>query len=112
MSFNAAILGTEPTSYWPLTDSTGATCHDEMGINDAVVKNSAVKLAAIPFGNSSVPYFDGQIGSVLTVANDPQYSQPFANALSVAAWICPLAVDNSNTAGSVDDFVYFLEKAV
>jgi len=112
MSFNAAILETEPTSYWPLTDSTGATCHDEMGIHDAVVKNSGVKLAAIPFGNSSVPYFDGQIGSVLTVANDPQYSQPFANALSVAAWICPLAVDNSNTAGSVDDFVYFLEKAV
>jgi hypothetical protein len=112
MSIITAILDTAPTSYWPLTDRSGTTCHDEMEFHDAVVNNSGVKLAAIPFGDSSVPYFDGGIGSVLSVANDPQYSQPFANALSLAAWICPLAVDNAHTAGTTDKYVHFLEKAV
>src|SRR5262249_27590703 len=40
--------------------------------------------------------------------------QPYANALSVAAWICPLALDNEFTLGAVDHdhYVHYLEKAV
>jgi Concanavalin A-like lectin/glucanases superfamily len=107
-----SILDTEPTSYWPLTDVDGATCHDEMGLHDAVVNGTGVKLAAIPFGDASAPYFDGEIGSFLTIASDPQYSQPFANSFSIIAWMCPLALDNAHTVGSVDQYVHFLEKAV
>ena len=109
---NTAIRETEPTSYWPLSDTIGTMCRDEMGLHDAVVNGTGVKLAAIPFGAVSVPYFDGEIGSILTVADDPQYSQPYANALAVAAWICPLALDNANAGGSTDQYVHFLEKAV
>ena len=112
MSLNSAILDTEPTSYWPLSDVTGPNCRDEIGLHDAVLNSTGVKLAAIPFGDAFAPYFDGEIGSVLTVANDPKYSQPYANALSVAAWICPLALDNQFTLGSTDQYVHYLEKAV
>src|SRR6516164_341086 len=112
MSLNTAILDTEPTSYWPLSDITGPNCRDEIGLHDAVLNSTGVKLAAIPFGDAFAPYLDGEIGSVLTVANDPQYSQPYANALSVAAWICPLALDNQFTLGSTDQYVHYLEKAV
>ncbi len=48
---------------------------------------------------ANAPYFDGELGSILTVDGDPQYSQPYANVLSVAAWICPLALDNTTTQG-------------
>jgi Concanavalin A-like lectin/glucanases superfamily len=112
MSLDAAILDTTPTSYWPLTDDGNGLCHDEMNLNDATSNSGGVKLAAIPFGNASVPYFDGAIGSTLTVADAPQYSQPYANALSVAAWICPLALDNLNTTGATDQHVHFLGKGV
>ena len=112
MSLKTAILNTEPTSYWPATDVTGASCRDEMGLHDALVNSVGVKLAAIPFGAASAPYFDGEIGSVLTVDDDPRYSQPYANALSLAAWVCPLALDNAYTGGSTDQYVHFLEKAV
>jgi hypothetical protein len=112
MNLNTTILDTGPTSYWPLDDAAGGSCHDETGLHDAMVSSAAVKLAAIPFGAASAPYFDGEIGSVLTVVDDAQYSQPFANALTVAAWICPLALDNAQTAGSRDQYVHFLEKAV
>jgi hypothetical protein len=112
MSLKAAIVDTEPTSYWPLTDTVGPNCRDEVGLHDALVNGPGVKLAAIPFGDARAPYFDGEIGSVLTVADDPQYSQPYANALSVAAWICPLALDNEHTVGSTDQYVHFCEKAL
>jgi hypothetical protein len=112
MSLDAAILDTTPTSYWPLTDDGNGLCHDEMSLNDATSNSDGVKLAAIPFGNASVPYFDGAIGSTLTIADAPQYSQPYANALSVAAWICPLALDNLNTTGATDQHVHFLGKGV
>ena len=101
-SLKTAILSTEPTSYWPLTDVTGASCRDEMGLHDALVNSVGGELAAIPFGAASAPYFDGEIGSVLTVDDDPRYSQPYANALSVAAWVCPLALNNAYTGGSTD----------
>src|SRR5215470_7477221 len=112
MSLLATILDTGPTSYWPLTDGSDGLCHDQMGLNNASTSSSGVKLAAIPFGSASAPYFDGEIGSTLTVANAPQYSQSYANALSVAAWICPLMLDNANTAGTMDQYVHFLGKAV
>ena len=110
MSSKTAILDTEPTSYWPLDDVTGTSCHDEMGLHDALASSTGVKLAAVPFGAASAPYFDGELGSVLTVAADPQYSQPFANALTVATWICPLALDNAHTGGSSDHYVHLLER--
>jgi len=37
MSIKDAILGTQPTSYWPLDDVGGAACHDEMGLHAASV---------------------------------------------------------------------------
>jgi hypothetical protein len=112
MSTKTTILGTQPRSYWPLDDLTGSSCHDELGLHDASVPAEGVDLAIIPFGASQTPYFDGELRSVLTIDSDPQYSQAFANALSVAAWICPLALDNTHTAGTADQFVHLLEKAV
>ena len=101
MSIKDAILNTSPTSYWPLDDLDGLSCHDEMGLHDASVPTQGVTLAVIPFGTSQAPYFDGALESFLTIGNDPKYSQPHANALTVAAWICPLALDNVNTTVEV-----------
>jgi hypothetical protein len=112
MTVKTAILATQPTSYWPLDDAAGTSCHDEMGLHEASVPIAGVTLAAIPFGAIGVPLFDGALGSRLTIDSDPRYSQPFANALSVGVWICPLALDNANTAGKADQYVHFLEKAV
>jgi Concanavalin A-like lectin/glucanases superfamily len=112
MSIKDAILNTLPTSYWPLDDLDSLSCHDEMGLHDASVPTQGVTLAVIPFGASQAPYFDGAVGSFLTIGDDPRYSQPYANALTVAAWICPLALDNANTTGTVDQYVHFVEKAV
>jgi hypothetical protein len=112
MSIKDTILGTQPTSYWPLDDPGGSTCHDEMGLHDASAPANGVALAVIPFGSSQAPYFDGALGSVLTIDDDPQYSQPYANGLTVAAWICPLALDNANTTGGTDQYVHYIEKAV
>jgi hypothetical protein len=113
MPLKSTILALNPTSYWPLDDVPGsAACLDAMGLTNASLPASGVTLAAVPFGASSAPLFDGAIGSRLTIASTPQYSQPFANALTVAVWICPLALDNANTAGSADQYVHFLEKAV
>ena len=96
MDVKTAILATQPTSYWPLDDVAGSSCHDEMGLHDASVPAAGVTLAAIPFGTIRTPFFDGALSSCLTIDNDPQYSQPFANALTVSVWICPLALDNVN----------------
>ena len=112
MSVNVAILNTQPTSYWPLDDLDGLSCHDEMGLHDAALPTQGVTLAVIPFGAAQALFFDGTLGSFLTIADDPQYSQPYANALTVAAWICPLALDNANTTGTQDQYVHFVEKAV
>jgi hypothetical protein len=71
-----------------------------------------VTLSVIPFGASQAPFFDGVLGSFLTIDVDPQYSQSYANALTVAAWICPLALNNAQTAGTADQYVHFVEKAV
>jgi hypothetical protein len=96
-----------PTSYWPLDDAPGSPfCVDAMGLKNACLPASVVTLAAVPFGASSAPLFDGEIGSRLTIASVPQYSQPFAKALTVAVWICPLALDNANTAGKAGEDQY------
>ncbi len=113
MSLKSTILTLAPTSYWPLDDAVGsAACIDAMGLNDAALPAGGVSLAAVPFGAAGAPLFDGQIGSRLTIPGAAQYSQPFDNALSVAVWIQPLALDNVHTAGGGDQFVHFLEKAV
>jgi len=112
MRLKGAILATMPTSYWPLDEVSGALCHDEMNLHGAAVPSAGVKLAAIPFGVSSFPYFDGEIESYLRVTDDPQYSASYANALTVAAWLCPLALDNTHTGGSIDQYTHFLEKSI
>ncbi|MBV8893147.1 MAG: hypothetical protein JO266_14460 [Acidobacteria bacterium] len=112
MSIKDEILNTLPTSYWPFDDLDGLSCRDAMGLHDASVPPQGVTLAVIPFGASQAPYFDGVLGSFLTIADDPQYSQPYANSLTVASWICPLALDNANTTGTQDQYVHFVEKAV
>jgi hypothetical protein len=112
MSIKDTILNTRPTSYWPLDDLAGSSCHDELGLHDAAAPAHGVSLAVIPFGASQAPYFDGALGSFLTIGSESQYSQPYANALTVAAWVCPLALDNANTDGTIDQYVHFVEKAV
>lgn len=112
MTINDAILATGPTSYWPLDDLGGSVCIDAMGLHNAAVPAEGVTLASIPFGAAQAPFFDGALGSFLTIGDDPQYSQPYGNALTVGAWICPLALDNANTAGTTDQYVHFIEKAV
>jgi hypothetical protein len=97
MPLKSTILALNPTSYWPLDDPAGsAICLDAMGLTNACLPGSGVTLAAVPFGASSAPLFDGAIGSRLTIAGAPQYSHSFLNALTVAVWICPLALDNAN----------------
>jgi len=112
MSIKVAILASNPTSYWPLDDLVGSRCHDEASLHDASVPAQGVSLAVIPFGESQAPYFDGELGSYLTIDSDPKYSHAYANALTVAAWICPLTLDNAQTAGKADQFIHFVEKAV
>lgn len=112
MSLKDVILGFEPTSYWPLDDVVGASCRDAMGLHDAMKSGEGVKLSVVPFGESRTAFFDGERGSCLTIDAHPQYSQPYANALTVAAWICPLSLDNTHTAGKADQFVHFMEKSV
>jgi hypothetical protein len=112
MSVKDAILTTQPTSYWPLDDLNGPSCRDEVGLHNASLPAHGVTLAVIPFGTAQAPYFDGALGSVLTIDDDRRYSQPYTNALTVAAWLCPLALDNTHTAGSKDQFVHYIEKAV
>lgn len=112
MSLKSTILSAQPTSYWPLDDLDGSSCHDEMGLHDALVPAQGLTLAVIPFGASRAPFFDGGLGSYLSIKDDPQYSQSHADALTVAAWICPLALDNALTAGTKDQYVHYIEKAV
>ena len=112
MSIKNTMLSTQPTSYWPLDDAGGSSCHDEMGLHEASMPEEGVALDVIPFGSSQAPYFDGALGSVLSIDDDLKYSQPYAKALTVAAWICPLALDNANTVGATDQYVHFVEKAV
>ena len=73
---------------------------------------AGVTLSVLPFGTSQAPFFDGALGSVLTIPDDPRYSQPFSNALTVAAWLCPLALNNANVVGGQDKYVHYVEKAV
>ena len=113
MNIKDAILATRPTSYWPLDDLSGSSsCHDEMGLHDASLSVAGVTLSVLPFGTSQAPFFDGALGSVLTIADDKRYSQPFLNALTVAAWLCPFSLNNANVVGGQDKFVHYVEKAV
>jgi hypothetical protein len=73
MGIKDTILGTIPTSYWPLDDLAGSSCHDELGLHDASAPAQGVSLAVIPFGSAQAPYFDGALGSFLTIESDPQY---------------------------------------
>jgi hypothetical protein len=52
------------------------------------------------------------LSSVLTIPDDQQYSQPFGKALTVSAWLCPLALNNANVVGGQDRYVHYVEKAV
>ena len=65
MDVKTAVLATQPTSYWPLDDVAGSSCHDEMGLHDASVPAAGVTLAAIPFGTIRTPFFDGALGVAL-----------------------------------------------
>ena len=114
MSVKDAILATQPTSYWPLDDISGSSsCHDEMDLHNASLPLAGVTLSVLPFGTSPQQFFDGALlGSVLTIPDDPRYSQPFSNALTVAAWLCPLALNNANVVGGQDKYVHYVEKAV
>jgi hypothetical protein len=113
MNIKDAILATRPTSYWPLDDLGGSSsCHDEMGLHDASLPSVGVTLSVLPFGTSQAPFFDGALGSVLTIPDDKRYSQPFLNALTVAVWLCPLSLNNSDVVGGQDKFVHYVEKAV
>ena len=112
MSVKDAIFATQPTSYWPLDDLGGSSsCHDEMGLHDASLPLAGVTLSVLPSGRrrrrSSTARW-----SVLTIPDDPRYSQPFANALTVLAWLCPLALNNANVVGGQDKYVHYVEKAV
>jgi hypothetical protein len=85
MSVKDAILTTQPTSYWPLDDVSGSSsCHDEMGLHDALLPLAGVTLSVLPFGTSQAPFFYGALGSVLTIPDDPQYSHPRPAAQAAA----------------------------
>jgi hypothetical protein len=56
MSVKSTILSTQPTSYWPLDDLNGFSCHDEMSLHEAFLPKKGLTLAAIPFGASRPPF--------------------------------------------------------
>jgi hypothetical protein len=75
MNIKDTILNTQPTSYWPLDDlGSSSSCHDETGLHDASMPAQGVTLAVIPFGASQAPYFDGVLGSALTINDDPIFA--------------------------------------
>jgi hypothetical protein len=47
MTIKDAILSTLPTSYWPLDDPDGFSCHDEMGLHDAAAPTQGVALDGV-----------------------------------------------------------------
>ena len=111
MTLNSTILDTSPTSYWPLDDALGsALLHDECGLHDG--EPAGVDLAEVPFGAARMPHFDSRLGNGITIPDDERYSQPYANALTVACWVAPSALDFRYTDGSTDQYVHFIEKAV
>lgn len=115
MSLKDAIRSSHPTSYWPLDDPASAnSVRDEMGLHDGSLPAAGVRLAAVPFGATKMPSFDGERNSVIRIPSDVHYSHPCAGVLSVACWICPLSLNFRHTSGSRPDeqFVHFLEKAV
>jgi hypothetical protein len=110
MKLKSTILDTEPTSYWPLDDAVGSyRIHDECGRHDG--EPFGIDLAEVPFGAARMPHFNGQLGSGITIPNDERYSHAYANALTVACWIAPFALDFRYTDGSRDQYVYLIEKA-
>src|SRR5690348_14827327 len=113
MGLKNAILDLEPTSYWPLDDApTASAVRDEKSRHDGALPASGVTLGSVPFGTSFAPLFDGEVGSLILVPDDDRYSHTFANALTVACWICPQSLNFAHTDGSVDHYVHFLNKAV
>jgi hypothetical protein len=113
MSTRQAILDSMPVSYWPLDDDPlSTTVRDEMGLHPGVIASAGVCLSAVPFGRVAMPRFDGAIGSLITIPDDDRYSQTQTNALTVACWVCPLALNFQHTDGSTDQYVEFVEKAV
>jgi hypothetical protein len=113
MSTSDAILSCTPVSYWPLDDpSSATTVRDEMGLHSGTVASPGVQPAVVPFGPILTPFFDGAIGSLITIPDDDRYSHTQGNALTVSCWICPLALNFPNTDGSSDKYVHLIEKAV
>lgn len=112
MSLKQTIMGTAPTSYWPLDEAAGsANFRDERGLHDGVPSASGVELAAVPFGAARMPRFDGELGSAITIPDDALYSHAHANALTVACWVNPSVLDFRHTQGSNQQYIHFIEKA-
>jgi hypothetical protein len=110
MTLKSAILETKPTSYWPLDDAVGSNLlHDECGLHDGLP--CGVDLAEVSFGTTRMPHFDGQLGSKICISNDERYSQEYANAITVACWVSPSALNFYHTDGSEDQYVHIIEKA-
>ena len=110
MSLKSAVLGTSPTSYWPLDDAVGsAQMHDERDRHHG--EPAGADLAEVPFGAARMPHFDGRLGKVITIADDELYSHEHANALTVACWVAPSALDFRYTQGMTDQYVHFIQKA-
>jgi hypothetical protein len=110
MSLKSTILDTDPTSYWPLDDAVDSDrIHDECGRHYG--EPFGADLGEVPFGAARMPHFDGRLGKVITIPDDEQYSQDYSNALTVACWVAPSALDFRYTDGSTDQFVHFIEKA-
>lgn len=100
-------------SYWPLDDApSSTTVRDEMGLHAGTVADSGVHLSVVPFGSILAPFFDGNRGSLITIPDDERYSQTHANAITLACWICPLALNFRHTDGSTDQYVHIIQKAV
>ncbi len=110
MTLKSTILDTDPTSYWPLDDAVGSSrIHDACGRHEG--EPFGADLAEVPFGPARMPHFDGRLGKVITIPNDERYSHDYANALTVACWMAPSALDFRYTDGATDQYVHFIEKA-
>ena len=113
MSTASVILSTDPVSYWPLDDGPLATSvRDEKGLHAGTVAGAGVHLSVVPFGSILTPFFDGNKGSLITIPDDDRYSQTRANAITLACWVCPLALNFRYTDGRSDQFVHIIEKAI
>lgn len=118
-AYRSVVLGDQPTSYWPLNETSGTTIHDVVGTNNGACMNASgltlggpgilsgqgvASDTAIYFNNANSGYIMVPYASTL---NTPQFTvevwlnMPSFPASGAGADMNPLSFDDSNPKGWV-----------